>query len=461
MKMNTNITTDSKKVEMIEVNSSNVMKFLIPSLFGIIMFLFPVPYQGAISTPVGVVSEWLVAAFKSYLPYAVVTITCISAVMSVLGTIFKAEFITKNPLLKSNFTPSKFYLFWRIVGAIVAILVLNKAGSEIIYSVDTGGTMMSLMATLIVWFFAASYLMPFLMNYGAMDYTGTMFRGFVKPLFKLPGRSAIDLVTSWVGNVNVGVVLTRSQYDSGYYTGREAAIIATCFSAVSLPFCLVIAAMLGLDTLFLPFYITIVVAGMLGTIIMCRIPPLSTIPDTYHPEAGKQIDEEEPEGISKSQWALQKAVQKALSTGSLQEQLKSGTDIFLGIIFSLVPIVMAWGTLALIVATYTPVFTWISYPFAYYLQLLGVPEAFEAAPATVIGFADMFIPAILGASLTSMKTKFVIGVLSIVQIVYMTEVGTLLITSDIPVKFRHLVLIFIEKTIIVLPIIVLMANILL
>lgn len=461
MIMNTDFTTKKKNGTAVEINSSTVMKFLIPSLFGIIMFLFPVPYGGAISTPVGVVSEWLAGALKAYLPYAVVAITSISATMSVVGTLLKPDFVMNNRLLKANFTPSNFYLFWRIIGAIIAILVLNKAGSEMIYSIDTGGTMMSLMATLIVWFFAASYLMPFLMNYGAMDYTGTILRGFVKPLFKLPGRSAVDLVTSWVGNVNVGVVLTRTQYNTGYYTGREAAVIATCFSAVSLPFCLVIAAMLGLDAMFVPFYLTVMVAGIISAIIMCRIPPLSTLPDVYHPAVGKQIDEMEPEGMSKSQWALQKAVQKAHLTGGMQEQFQSGTDIFLGIIFSLVPIVMAWGTLALMVATYTPIFTWISYPFAYYLHFMGVPEAFEAAPATVVGFADMFIPAILASGLTSIKTKFIIGVLSLVQIVYMTEVGTLLITSDIPVNFKHLVLVFIEKTIIALPIIVIMANILL
>ncbi|SDK92927.1 YjiH family protein [Natronincola ferrireducens] len=459
--MNGDIVNKKNSIKTVEVNSNSIMKFLIPSLFGIIMFLFPIPYEGAISTPVGILSEWLVGVLNPYLGYAVVIITTISAVMSIIGTVFKPAFIMNNKLLEDNFTPSKFYLIWRIVGAIFAILVLSETGTEVIYSGDTGGTMMFLMSTLIVWFFAASYLMPFLMNYGIMDYTGTVLRGFVKPLFKLPGRSAIDLVTSWIGNVNVGVVVTRTQYNAGYYTGREAATIATCFSAVSLPFCLVIAAMLGLDAMFVPFYLTIVVAGVLSAVIMSRIPPLSTLPDTYHPAVGKQIDEAEPEGVSKGQWALQKAVQKAYNAGDIQDQFKSGTDIFLGIIFSLVPIVMAWGTLALIIATYTPIFTWVSYPFGYYLHLLGVPEAFEAAPATVVGFADMFIPAILASGLTSVKTKFVIGVLSLVQIVYMTEVGTLLITSDIPVNFKHLLLIFIQKTVIALPIIVVMANILL
>ena len=85
-------------------------------------------------------------------------------------------------------------------------------------------------------------------------------------------------------------------------------------------------------------------------------------------------------------------------------------------------------------------------------------EAFEAAPATIVGFADMFIPAILLTGITSMKTKFVVGVLSLVQIIYMTEVGTIMLTSKIPVKFKDLVIIFLEKTIIALPIIVLIAN---
>ena len=76
-----------------------------------------------------------------------------------------------------------------------------------------------------------------------MDYVGTLVRGALRPLFRLPGRAAVDLLASWIGNCNVGVVLTSTQYEEGYYTARESIIIASCFSAVSLPFCLVIAAM--------------------------------------------------------------------------------------------------------------------------------------------------------------------------------------------------------------------------
>ena len=96
-----------------------------------------------------------------------------------------------------------------------------------------------------------------------------------------------------------------------------------------------------------------------------------------------------------------------------------------------------------------------------YLKLLGVPEAFAAAPATLVGFTDMFIPALLSVGLTSVKTKFVIGVLSLVQIIYLTVVGTIIIKSEIPLNFWKLLVIFLERTIVALPLIVLFANLVL
>lgn len=444
--------------EEVKIDFKSVMKFLVPSAIGVFLFLFPIIYKGVMTTPIGIISEWLAGIIKPVAPALIVFVIVISAIVSTITTLAKPRKILENSLLSKLFVTSNFYLVFRIIGAVIAVLVYTKTGSEFIYSPDTGGTMMSLLATLIAWFFAASYLITLLMDYGAMDYTGTMFRGLVRPLFKLPGRSAIDLVTSWIGNCNVGVVLTSMQYEMGYYTAREAAIISTCFSAVSLPFCLVIAAMLKLDALFIPFYIILTITGIISVVIMARIWPLAKFPDTYYEKVGKQINEVEPKGIKRSQWALQLAVQKAGKANSLSKIFYKGTEMFLGIIFALTPCVMSFGTIALILATYTPIFDWISLPFGYYLQFLGLEDAFAAAPATIVGFTDMFIPAILLANVASVKTRFVVGILSLVQIIYMTEVGTIIVTSKMPVKFKDLVIIFLEKTIISIPIIVVLTN---
>ncbi|WP_206460822.1 YjiH family protein [Anaerovorax sp. IOR16] len=435
-------------------------KFIIPSVIGVFLFLCPIWVNGNMNIPLGVISEWVAAFIKPWAPQAILGIVVISAIMSLITTLFKPKAIIDGKMLSKLFVTSPIYLVIRIIGAIIATLVFFQVGPEWIYSGDTGGTMMSLMSTLIAWFFAASFLIPLLMDYGIMDYTGTLIRNLLWPLFRLPGRAAVDLCASWVGNCNVGVVLTSTQYEQGYYTARESVLIATCFSAVSLPFCLVIAAMMGVEQYFIPFYLILTFTGIISVVIMARIWPLSKkYPDEYYALTGKQINEVEPKGISKTRWAYLQAVTKAEKGPNFGQLIYKGIDMFLGIIFTLVPVTMCVGTLALVLSTYTPVFDWISMPFGYYLQLLGVEDAFAAAPGTVVGFADMFIPAVICSNIPSIETRFIIGILSLVQIIYMSEVGSIMLASKMPVKITDLIIIFLEKTIIAIPIIVLLTKV--
>lgn len=439
------------------MDKKGLMKFLIPSLFGVFIFLFPVYFGGTFNIPLGIITEFLIDLLASVLPVTVTYVILISGVFTLITTIFKPKVILNSNLLNSLFNVSMVWTVTRILGTVFAFMTFYGVGFDLINSEITGQVMFGLLTSLIVWFLVASYLMPYLINFGAMEFFGTLFRGVIKPLFTLPGRSAIDLLASWVGNVNVGVVITREQHRDGFYTGREAAAIATCFSTVSLPFSLVIAGILGVNHMFPILYLTIVIAGIVSAIIIPRIPPLSKIPDIYMNE--NEFIEDNPKGVSKFKWGLEQAITRAKNAGPLKMQLKQGTDVFLGIIFVLMPQVMAIGTIALIVAEFTPFFDIISKPMVPVLQLLQIPEAAQAAPATIIGFIDMFLPAVLATGIDAEITRFVIAALSLVQIIYLTEMGTLLIISKIPVGVGRLFLVFIERTFISLPIIALIAHI--
>lgn len=124
------------------------------------------------------------------------------------------------------------------------------------------------------------------------------------------------------------------------------------------------------------------------------------------------------------------------------------------------PIVMALGTIALVVAEFTPVFDWLGMPFIPLLELMQIPEAQEASKTLVVGFADMFLPTVLAADITSEMTRFIIACVSVTQLIYMSEVGGLLLGSKIPVSFKDLVIIFLLRTLITLPVIVGIAHIL-
>ena len=93
-------------------------------------------------------------------------------------------------------------------------------------------------------------------------------------------------------------------------------------------------------------------------------------------------------------------------------------------------------------------------------MLFGIPEAAAAAQTMVVGFADMFLTSILGASIESEMTRFFIATMSVTQLIYMSEVGGLLLGSKIPVNIKDLVVIFLLRTLISFPIIAVVAHIL-
>ncbi|WP_349410795.1 YjiH family protein [Pseudalkalibacillus sp. SCS-8] len=443
------------------ITATSFLKFVIPSLLGIFLFLVPVTFQGKMTIGVGILAESVNGWFAGYIPQFMTIIFGLSVFLVLYAKTVKPLWLSTSSFLGDLFDIHPFWLTMRIIGFIFAIMTLFKWGPEWVWSEVTGGTVLyALVPVLATWFLFAGLLMPLLLEFGLMEFIGTMVQRVMKPLFKLPGRSSIDAVASWMGSGTVGVLITTKQYEEGYYTKREAAVVATTFSITSIAFSLVVISFIGLDHMFVPFYLTVVVAGLVAAIVCPRIPPLSKKKDTYYEPVGKQIAETVPNETSRLKWSIYQGTEKARQVRDIRVVVRKGLENVLDIWFSLIPLVMALGTLSLIIAEFTPFFSYLSYPLIPLLEWMQIPEAAEAAPAMIVGFADMFLPAVLGSGIESELTRFVIAAVSLTQLIYMSEIGILLIKSKIPITFLELVIIFIQRTLITLPIIVLMAHLL-
>lgn len=439
------------------VNAKNLLKFILGSAFGIAMFLVPIPQGESFTTLLDYLKNFLKGLFGGALPYILLVIVVGSAILTIYDSICKPDWIRKNHYLSKAFSTTPLYLVSKVIGAIVIVMVVLGKGPEFILSADTGASMVSLSGTLFCIVLGFSFILPFLTDCGIMEFLGVILRPVVRPLFHVPGRASVDLIASWFGASNAAVILTREQYMKGFYTKREAGYIMTNFSLVSIPFCLMVADTIGISNLFPAFYLCICIVGIILAVIIARIPPIRTIADTYQENVGKQLNEEVPQEQGTLKYALEMSCKRAENFHA-KGVLSNGMEVVMGMVFDLIPIVIAWGTVALVIATYTPVFRWISYPMGLYMKVFGVQEAFAAAPATLVGFTDMFIPALLLGSVHAVKTQFIVGVLSLVQIIYLTEVGTIIIKSEIPLNLWKLFLIFMERTLIAIPLIVLFAN---
>jgi nucleoside recognition membrane protein YjiH len=442
------------------VSAMDFLKFLIPSLIGILLFIVPIKTEEGITIPVAFLSNQIHGVIGEYIPAITVAVMGISVTGSIVTMLAKPRFVLENKSLNTLFNVSKFWLGARVLGTVIGVAALYKIGPEMLHSENTGGLLLyDLIPILFTTFFLAGILLPLLLNFGLLEFTGALLMKFMRPVFKLPGRAALDCLASWVGDGTIGVLLTAKQYEEGYYTKREAAVIATTFSVVSITFTIVILQYLNLEKYFIPYYLTIVIAGLAAAVIMPRIPPLSKKADTAYEKTELKAETEMPANISSVQWGLDQAVNKARKNDRVSDIFKEGFQNVLDMWLGVLPIVMAIGTAALVIAEYTPFFTIIGKPFEPILSLMGVPEAAEAAQTMVIGFADMLLPAVVGSGIESEMTRFVIACVSVTQLVYLSEMGGLLLGSNLPVKFRDLALIFILRTIITLPIVVLIAHI--
>lgn len=436
-------------------NAGHFWMFFIPSMLGLFLFMAPISYQGDLTIPVAVLAKHLQATIGDAMVGLVTSIIGFMAIASLVARIAKPRFVRNSQFFTNLLLPSPMWLMVRVIGGIAVVMSYFQLGPEAIWQQNTGGLVLEgLLPTLFSVFIFAGLLLPLLLNFGLLELFGTLLSKIMRPVFNLPGRGAIDCIASWLGDGSVGILLTSKQYENKFYTMREAAVIGTTFSAVSITFSLVVLAQVDLEHLFLPFYGSICLAGIVAAIIVPRLPPLRYKKDHYIDGSQPHKDAEViPAGHSAFSWGLKLALKKAAKVTSVKSVFAEGVKNAVDMVFGVLPVVMGLGTLALIVAEYTSVFEWLGMPFIPYLELLGVPEAAVASKTIVVGFADMFIPSILAAAIDNEMTRFVIAAMSVTQLIYMSEVGALLLGSRIPVNIVELFVIFILRTLITLPVI--------
>ena len=342
--------------------------------------------------------------------------------------------------------------------ALLAWATVTKSGPELLWPEKTGGKVLDLASGILMVFFFAAFLLPFLTDFGLMELVGTFLRKVFRRVFRLPGRSAIDAMASWLAAAAVGILITSQQYENGFYSRREASVIATNFSIVSIPFALLIANVIGIGHLFFPYYATVGVAGLVCAWVVPGLPPLAKIPDSYVEGVGKQNSEDVPDDVSLFSWGWRQASERAEKAPGPKALARISAANVLDIWFGLTPGVIAVGGLGLMIAEYTPVMRYLSYPLVPVLVLLRLPEAPAAAPALLVGFLEMFLPAVIASGIESELTRFVVACMSIVQLIYMSEVGILLLKSPIPLRLVDLVAIFLVRTVVALPVVAAIAH---
>ncbi|WP_339511602.1 YjiH family protein [Pseudomonas sp. RL_15y_Pfl2_60] len=329
----------------------------------------------------------------------------------------------------------------KVFGLLVGVAYLLELGPQALYA---PGMLPFLFEKLVL---SLALIVPlgalalvFLIGFGLLELIGVLMQPVMRPIWRTPGKSAIDAVASFVGSYSVGLLITDRMYQQGHYSLREAAIIATGFSTVSAPFMVIIAKTLGLmDSWNLYFWSAMLVTFSV-TAVSARIYPLSKLPDESTPEPELKAGESR----IASAWnaGLTQASQAPALWLSLRETFVDGLRMTAAIL----PSILAVGLLGLLAAKYTPIFDALGVLFYPLTWLLGVSDPMQVAGAIASGLAEMFLPAILLKD-AEVMVKFVVAIVSVSSVLFLSASIPCVLATRIPLRLRDLLLVWLQRTV--------------
>lgn len=416
----------------VKYTSADIVKFVLFAAFGIFMFFIPISIGGKSTIPVDHIVT-LVRMIPNWGPiYAGIVVIIGGVLPFIRGTWNKS-------------TSDMIFSILRLLGIpLIIMAILNKGPAFLMREDIVPFIYKSIVISVTTIVPIGSIFLAFLVNYGLMEFIGVFMQPVMKPLWKTPGRSAIDAVASFVGSYSLALLITDKVYQEGKYNKKEAAIIATGFSTVSATFMIIVARTLEImDMWLLYFWLTLVITFLVSA-ITARIYPLSKKPETYHND---QVGE--PEVVvtgNRFQTAIDEGMESFIKAPTIAESVLDNLKNGINLALAIGPLLMSIGVLGIVIAEYTPVFDVVGYIFYPFTLLTRVPEPLLAAKAISLSIAEMFLPALLVTE-ADIITKFLIAVVSVSEILFFSASIPCMMATKIPLTMKDYFIIWIERVV--------------
>ena len=290
---------------------------------------------------------------------------------------------------------------------------------------------------------------PLILNFGLVQFLAVFASPVMRPIFVVPGRAALDCISSLLGSSSMAVVFTSKMYNAGYYTDREAAAIVCCFSLASIYDIYALADLFDMghavpQILFIVYVCTFILATVLP-----RIWPLVYIPDTYYRGLNNYHihGADQRHKYSMFRWAVLRGMSCARGMNA-KTYLTDSAIIISRLLLGTVPLMITFGTLFIIIAEATNIVNILSVPAASLLKMFGAPEAKLIASTTAFSFFDQFIAAVKGKMLFSEQARFISVCFSVIGLINLTEVGLHVWHSNIPLRFWQMTVVYLIRLLI-------------
>lgn len=184
-----------------------IVKAVIFTLIAVIIFFVPVTVRGSTDVTFGIIYKNIKAGLGLAGLWMGGLIIMGNGLASVYGKYFCKN--RDSAVYRYYQEDSVLHPLFYLMGSIFAlILVLHYTfpafeGPAAIVSPGIGETVYSI-AMDVAWIIPVSAVfMPFLLNYGIVDFIGSLMEPLMRPVFKIPGRSAVNAIASFVSSASI------------------------------------------------------------------------------------------------------------------------------------------------------------------------------------------------------------------------------------------------------------------
>ena len=170
---------------MKKFSMSTWLLFLLPSIIGIFLFTIPFKMEGEWKIPVAILANLVAGYVEPIMPWTVTVVMILAALGSIGFQFSKDTNHEEQSFFEKLFKVNWFWTITRVIGAIFAVMVVANIGPEAVRSEDTGGMLLSstgLLSFLFTIFLFAGLLLPLLLNFGLLEFFGTMMVKIMRPI---------------------------------------------------------------------------------------------------------------------------------------------------------------------------------------------------------------------------------------------------------------------------------------
>lgn len=183
---------------MNQKRASSIAQFVVFSFIGVFMFFAQITIGDRHGIPIDLLTTMIIDGLGIISDYAALFLV-------VLGAAW--------PFIKKTWNRSitdVIFTGFKIFGLIAAVMVCFNFGPEVILNADNGPYLFnSLVKPTALMIVIGAPLLCLLVNYGFVDFIGVFIRPLTRILWKTPGRSAVDAVSSFVGSTSMGLLFTN------------------------------------------------------------------------------------------------------------------------------------------------------------------------------------------------------------------------------------------------------------